>query len=259
MRVDASAYSALGLRPGAPRAEVDQAYRRLIKLHHPDRNGGDGSRAAEINRAYTSIRQEGPAPPAGRFVAATAYPPSRRARASRRPASLLLLVVALGVGAVAAQDGRRVSGQAVPIEWSNPQRPMSLAAVPGLGGFDEPLHGRIIEAAIGHASDLHSLGDTAGALEYSRDCHNRLRADPNMVLFDACAAFDESTVTLGGGGAAMDSGPFSGSAVMAREMAAARALSDDMLGADSRLHQIRSRVEMALLPKLDAAAGQQQP
>ncbi|MBA2635744.1 MAG: J domain-containing protein, partial [Sphingomonas sp.] len=45
-------YSVLGLRPGAGRDEIDDAYRRLIKRHHPDYTGGDGDRAAEINRAY---------------------------------------------------------------------------------------------------------------------------------------------------------------------------------------------------------------
>jgi molecular chaperone DnaJ len=55
-------YAVLGLRPDAGRAEVDEAYRRLIKLYHPDRMGGDGSRAAEINRAYTMLRQTLPAP-----------------------------------------------------------------------------------------------------------------------------------------------------------------------------------------------------
>jgi hypothetical protein len=40
-------------------------------------------------------------------------------------------------------------------------------------------------------------------------------------------------------------------------VAAARALTDDVLIADSRLHQIRSRVELQLLPIVDSAAGQQ--
>ncbi|MFL6739249.1 MAG: DnaJ family molecular chaperone, partial [Sphingomicrobium sp.] len=53
---DASAYAALGLEPGADGAAVDRAYRKLIKEHHPDREGGDGGRAAEINRAYRDIR-----------------------------------------------------------------------------------------------------------------------------------------------------------------------------------------------------------
>ena len=57
MAGDAAAYAALGLDPDADSAEIEQAYRRLIKLHHPDRDGGDASRAADINRAYRELRR----------------------------------------------------------------------------------------------------------------------------------------------------------------------------------------------------------
>jgi hypothetical protein len=53
---DESAYAVLGLEPGADAATIDQAYRRLIKLHHPDREGGDPERAKEIIHAYREIR-----------------------------------------------------------------------------------------------------------------------------------------------------------------------------------------------------------
>ena len=56
MTGEASAYAALGLEPGADAATVEQAYKRLIKEHHPDRSGGDALRAAEINRAYRELR-----------------------------------------------------------------------------------------------------------------------------------------------------------------------------------------------------------
>ena len=71
MRGPASAYDALGLEPGADRAAIEEAYRRLIKLHHPDRSGGDAQRAAEINRAYFELRQ--------------APEPERRPTARHRP------------------------------------------------------------------------------------------------------------------------------------------------------------------------------
>ena len=58
MAGDASAYAALGLDPGADSASIEAAYKKLIKEHHPDRNGGDSARAAEIIRAYREIRAE---------------------------------------------------------------------------------------------------------------------------------------------------------------------------------------------------------
>src|SRR5690348_11427861 len=56
MAEDGSAYAALGLEPDADSAAIEQAYKRLIKEHHPDREGGDARRAAEINRAYRDLR-----------------------------------------------------------------------------------------------------------------------------------------------------------------------------------------------------------
>src|SRR3954454_292508 len=56
MAADASAYTVLGLEPDADAAAIEQAYKRLIKEHHPDREGGDADRAAEINRAYRELR-----------------------------------------------------------------------------------------------------------------------------------------------------------------------------------------------------------
>ena len=48
------AYSVLGLSPGAARADVLAAHKRLAKENHPDR-GGDGERLAKINVARDQI------------------------------------------------------------------------------------------------------------------------------------------------------------------------------------------------------------
>src|SRR5206468_6605550 len=56
MAADASAYAALGLEPGANAVDIEQAYKKLIKQYHPDREGGDVERAADINRAYRELR-----------------------------------------------------------------------------------------------------------------------------------------------------------------------------------------------------------
>jgi curved DNA-binding protein CbpA len=52
-------YRVLGVRPGASSEELHDAYRRLVKLHHPDRNGGSEASArrfAEIQEAYEAVR-----------------------------------------------------------------------------------------------------------------------------------------------------------------------------------------------------------
>ncbi len=262
-----SAFFALGLRPGAGRAEVDRAYRKLIKIHHPDRVGGDGSRAAEINRAYTMLRRDAPAPQENRRGAQDTprarrmpVPPRPKQRPSPRPRgarlALALTIAAVTVGALAANgnlDGLLRSRQQMAIRWPIVETGVS-AASPVLTNFDEPLNKRVIQNAISDAIGFHSANDVAGAVSYSRSCHVKLRKQPNLAWFDACSAFDEAAATLSRDADLTESGPFSDSEVMVREMAAARTVSDDLMGADSRLHQIRLAVEMELLPKLDSPA-----
>jgi hypothetical protein len=52
-------YQVLGVSPGASSEELHDAYRRLVKLHHPDRNGGSAEstrRFQEIQDAYEHVR-----------------------------------------------------------------------------------------------------------------------------------------------------------------------------------------------------------
>jgi curved DNA-binding protein CbpA len=52
-------YRVLGVSPGASSEELHDAYRRMVKLHHPDRNDGSeesARRFAEIQEAYEEVR-----------------------------------------------------------------------------------------------------------------------------------------------------------------------------------------------------------
>ena len=260
MNVRDSAYAALGLRPGAARAEVDEAYRNLIKRHHPDRAGGDSSRAAEINRAYTYLRHEGLA--LGPQVRPVPVPQrhAERRRASRRNdwlfLAVLVVIVIGGFASIERAGQLRLFPGPVDVHWPTLDTTVTPTAADPFLSFDEPLHASVIDSAIAQAIQFHSANDLEAAEIYSRDCQNTLRRERNLAWFDACAAFDEATVTLSTDEELAKSPPFNTPAVIAREMAAAHALSDDMLAADSRLQQIRSTVELQLLPKIDSAAAQ---
>jgi hypothetical protein len=52
-------YKVLGVAPGASSEELHDAYRRLVKKHHPDRNKGSAEstrRFQEIQAAYETVR-----------------------------------------------------------------------------------------------------------------------------------------------------------------------------------------------------------
>jgi curved DNA-binding protein CbpA len=71
-------YTTLGVSPGVPDEELRAAYRRLVRLHHPDHNGGSlesTRRFEEIQDAYSQITEQrrrtptrprpAPTPPSG--------------------------------------------------------------------------------------------------------------------------------------------------------------------------------------------------
>ena len=49
-------YAVLGLRPGAGDDEIRDAYRRLAKIHHPDRNPGDPQALATFRPPQRELR-----------------------------------------------------------------------------------------------------------------------------------------------------------------------------------------------------------
>jgi hypothetical protein len=245
-----SAYQELGLRPGADRAQIDEAYRRLIKLHHPDRPGGDGERAAQITRAYRELRNQ---PPATLPVQVQPPSPVRSQRPRFRLHALAAVCLAAGAILFLSRDPRLFhsvkSASAMPAMASS-QEDSSPRSVTPLDDLQEPLSDSAIDRSAADALKLYQGSNPASLAGYSRGCAAQFRNHPDVVWFDACTAFDESVVLLQSRDPAADSGPFNPAAVTSREMGAAGILSDDSLAADSRLRQIRSRVEMVLLSKL---------
>ena len=54
------AFRILGLDPSASLSEVKTRYKELVKVHHPDRNGGDKlaeEKLKDINDAYATLRK----------------------------------------------------------------------------------------------------------------------------------------------------------------------------------------------------------
>lgn len=260
MTAEDAAYAALGLRRGAPRAQVDEAYRRLMKVHHPDRTGGDGGRAAEINRAYTLLRRD-------RQRAQPVARPHRRSvpvqtkafrPAPRRSSSIAFLLAVAAVVAAGAYANNRLGdvrgsqARVVPLVWTGSDSAAPAVAPPSSIDFSGPIHARAVAKAIALAERFQRENDLPGAADYSSACQSGLRQKPTLQGFDACTAFDEATLLLSAENPLIDPGPFEGSQVVSREVAAANLLSSDVVDIDFRIREIRSAVELTILSKMQS-------
>ena len=243
MAADASAYAVLGLDPGADAAEIELAYKRLIKQHHPDRSGGDTARAAEITSAYRELRALRGLPDLLERND-DEFGPRKAGRA------WLLLALLLAVSAIVL-----VLSQG-PLEpafrdyaWLVQPRPshmISTKPAARTDPMDQALDDAEIGAAVHEAVLLTRTKDEMFRASVSRDCYRYLRGDPSLARLDRCAAFDAAVIELQDRDPLRDQGPFSEIAVTGRIRASAAALTDDPVAIDSRVERIRRKVEQLL-------------
>jgi curved DNA-binding protein CbpA len=84
-------YVILGVSPGCSSEELHDAYRRLVKLHHPDRNQGSPEatrRFQEVQAAYEELRTRPRPAAAGGARATRSQPPPPDAAVEARMADL---------------------------------------------------------------------------------------------------------------------------------------------------------------------------
>jgi hypothetical protein len=241
MAGDRSAFAALGLEPGADAAAIDAAYKRLIKRYHPDREGGDSKRAAEINRAYRELR--GPEARDQLILNDEDEAPVGRTGFTWAGTAIGVAAAVAALALLAGPLGRLAAGTV-------PRLPLGqeAAIVAPPDPMDQPLAAAAVDGAVGTALRLSRSSDEMALASTSRDCHHRLRLRPELTQLDRCAAFDDAVVQLQDRDPLRDQGPFSELAVTGRQWSGASALSDDYLAIDSRLDRIRLRVELALAP-----------
>jgi hypothetical protein len=230
-----SAYAALGLEPGADAAAVERAYKKLIKEHHPDREGGSSTRAAELNRAYRDLN----GPRVKEAIEFHEHPDE----IPRRP-GWIVAGVALGVGLAA---GLLLAGPMGQLWTTKASLPLAQgAAVAAPDAMSQPLNLPLIDGAARDAVQISRSQDEMALTTVSRNCHHKLRTEPSIAQLDRCAAFDDAVVQLQDRDPLRDQGPFGELAVTGRLWSGASALSDDYLAIDGRLDRIRLRVELQL-------------
>jgi hypothetical protein len=261
MSSNASAYKALGLKPGADGAAVEQAYKKLIKKYHPDRKGGDAARAAEINQAYFTLRKnveqlphrDAPVDLAEALYARRAARVHQSHRRRRRKrvwpfvVGLVLLIAALLFRDSIEEFAARWWAQAVEIV-EPPRRTSPPSPVAPSVSLASPLESSAIADAVRLARRLVASKDRDAAIEASRACHREMRAQPSLRNLDRCAAFDDAVLEVVKLDPIREEGPFSASAVTARQMGAATLLTNDYEQIESRLDRVRARVQALLAP-----------
>jgi len=237
MAGDRSAYAALGLEPGANAAAIERAYKNLIKRYHPDREGGDAGRAAEITKAYRELRGPG----AREALELNDFElPAKRRRFDWVGAGLTAIAAVLIFIIVTGPLGRLTAVPRLPLD--------RIAAAKGSDPMNQPVAAIAVDRGVRDALRLSRTSDEAALAATSRDCHHQLRVEPSLAQLDRCAAFDDAVVVLQDRDPLRDQGPFSELAVTGRQWGGAQSLSNDNLAIDSRLDRIRLRVELALAP-----------
>ena len=237
---DPSDFAALGLEPGADRDAVERAYRRLIKDHHPDREGGDAARASEITRAYRELREQ-------RLHGGLEFNEPLGPEHSRLGGAWLATALVLAGGSLALIYSVGVGSPIIERSLAGTAR----ALVPGAAEraaepMQQPIDKAAVAAAIADARRIARSGDEMALTSESRACHDRFRDAPSLALLDRCAAFDDAVAVLQDRDPMRDRGAFSGLAVTSRQWSAAKGLSGDFIAIDNRLDQIRLQVELAL-------------
>ncbi len=235
-----SAYAALGLEPGAEWTAIERAYRRLIKQHHPDREGGDAGRASEINRAYRDLRTRFAERDALEFNDVPAKGAGGQGARRGPLAAGGLAVLALLLAASMFGDGSRK----VPISPFTGHGAGARVSAPD--PIEQPLHLGLIDSAVSQALRMSRSSDEMAMAAASRDCHHLLRTSPGVAQLDRCAAFDLAVVLLEDRDPLRDAGPFSELSVTGRLWSGASPLSSDSLAIDGRLNRIRLAVELRL-------------
>ncbi|MFF2112476.1 J domain-containing protein [Rhodococcus koreensis] len=117
MSIDRDPYRVLGVTPAASQSEIARAYRRLLRLHHPDTRGpgpadpGADEHLQQILAAYTLLRDpvrrahdhtdlRGAEPDRLQRRAPPPPPPRIRVRIVPRPAARRMFGVTVRIGPV---------------------------------------------------------------------------------------------------------------------------------------------------------------
>lgn len=234
MKRKSSPHAVLGLVPGASRDEVDAAYRRLIKQHHPDLPGGDAEAAQAIIAAYRSLARGEVAASVPVVVEAPAAAFTARRRWKRLTAAVIGAGVLWWAPWPTFDIGEKAPGFVHSSSGDGTQRQVPALLLPRVAPDSAA-----VEAGVDEALRLFRQAPSL-ARSYGRSCAGDLRRLPGDGLLDHCLAFDMTMSRL--------SGNWNDSGMPSSHAEAAIAVLDDPVLAEARVLAIRQQVERRLAP-----------
>jgi hypothetical protein len=211
VRVDPSSdlYATLGVDAEAPRDEIAQAFRRLAKDLHPDRDGGDAERFKRLAAAWTvlgdpvrrdeydtareSLRAVAERAPAG---VAPPRPPSRRVALLMVWGGAVLTL--LGV-AVAVATSMLVLDTA---RFRDRSEPATATIVEAANGTDPEIRfttadGQVVQVAEPERTNPGARGDTLD-IRYDPDDATHVRVDESTAARDITIGIVAVKLLVGG-------------------------------------------------------------
>lgn len=272
-----SLYDILNVAPDADQGVIEAAYRALIKKYHPDRLAaagvGDQQRAAEINEAYTVLRD--PAKRAAHDAALRKFqeaalkpvvyrpvPPPPRRRFGVKSFLAVLVLVGGAVYALLSFTVPPGPRAAAPIAEQNSQPDPAALDKARLAAADlpvrQPVDRGVIVRAIATFTRIEPSGMSAVS-DYSVSCFRRQQDSQRIEDFDFCVAFDEAASTF----ESLSVDPertltsrFAPHVLSVRHVNAARLRGDDHGWINPRLAEIRGMANVALAEALDSARAE---
>jgi curved DNA-binding protein CbpA len=274
-----SLYDVLEVAPDADQGAIEAAYRALIKKYHPDRlaaaGGGDQQRAAEINEAYTVLRD--PAKRAAHDEALRKFqeaalkpvvyrpvPPPPRSRFGIKAFLAVIILVGGAVYAILSFSPPSRRPAPPPVVEQNSQPDPATLDRARFAAADLPVRQAVdrtdVVRAIATFTRIEPSGMSAVA-DYSVACFRRQQDSQRIEDFDFCVAFDEAASTF----ESLSIDPertltsrFAPHVLSVRHINAARLLGDDHGWINVRLAEIRGMANAALAEALDSARAEEE-
>jgi len=253
-----SPYDVLGVSHDADPVVIEAAFKVLMRRFHPDRPTGDAAKAAEINAAYSILRDtdrrqrfEAEQAAMRRDAARMADPrsklhhqPVRKRTGQKIALSAIAALAALGVTALLTQDFQQLPTPPPNMKerLETSQLPQQQPVPSGGGPFqpeDQSVRPLLVQRAIERYNKIADQEGAQGVQAFSAYCFDAQARTNNFNDFVFCAAFDNAAAIAGAARSGRTNNNYFGeSQALDRQLAVAGRYSEDTVWIRQTLENI---------------------